>query len=143
VVQSGFADTVWVVNAADLQVIAGIEVGSGAYGIAVNPVTNRIYVTNSNDGTVSVIDGASNTVIATVFLGSTSPWGVGVDPVRNIAYVSQSVDFGVAVIDGATNAPIGSIYVDGNNTDAQPNPATGRVYVPVNGTGQTRVLRFQ
>ena len=142
-VQNGPVDTVRVIDAATLQVIDRIPVGSGAAGVAVNPVTNRIYVTNSNDGTVSVIAGASNTVIQTVFVGSSSPWGIGVDPVRNVVYVSNSSDFGVAVLDGATNLVIGYIYVDGNNTDAQPNPVTGRVYVPVYGSGQVRVLQYQ
>ena len=38
--------------------------------MAVNPNTNRIYVTNDGSNNVSVIDGASNTVVATVAVGS-------------------------------------------------------------------------
>ena len=34
-----------------------IPVGANPYGVAVNPVTNKIYVTNENSGTVSVING--------------------------------------------------------------------------------------
>ena len=38
--------------------------------MAVNPGTNRIYVTNGGGNNISVIDGASNTVVATVAVGS-------------------------------------------------------------------------
>jgi YVTN family beta-propeller protein len=40
---------------------------------------NRIYVSNQSDNNVSVIDGVTNTVIATVPVGSL-PTGVGVNP---------------------------------------------------------------
>src|SRR4051812_44728112 len=39
-----------------------IQVGTGPRGVAVNPITNRIYVSNSVNASVSVIDGATNTV---------------------------------------------------------------------------------
>ena len=35
-------------------------------GIAINPVTNRIYTANSTDNSTTVIDGATDQVIATV-----------------------------------------------------------------------------
>ena len=37
-------------------VVATVPVGSSPRGVAVDPSTNRIYVTNSGDGTVSVIE---------------------------------------------------------------------------------------
>src|SRR3989442_1937775 len=40
-----------------------IPVGNNPEGVAVNPNTNRIYVANSADNNVSVIDGSTNTVI--------------------------------------------------------------------------------
>jgi len=47
-------------------VTATISVGSGPTGVAVNSSTNTIYVTNTNASTVSVINGSSNTVTATI-----------------------------------------------------------------------------
>jgi YVTN family beta-propeller protein len=47
-------------------VIATIDVGVNPIGVAVNPTTNRIYVANDGDNTVSVIDGTTNTVIDTI-----------------------------------------------------------------------------
>ena len=45
--------------------------GLDLFGIGVDPTTNRIYVANEVSHTVSVIDGASNTVVATARAGST------------------------------------------------------------------------
>ncbi len=55
------------------------------------------YATNENDGTVSVIDGRTNTVVATVPVG-TFPIGVAVNPKANTAYVTDSGDNTVPVL---------------------------------------------
>ena len=49
-------------------VIATIPIGGTITNGAVNPASNKMYVIS--DTTLSVIDGASNTVVATVQLGS-------------------------------------------------------------------------
>src|SRR5690349_21509146 len=54
---------------ANATVIATIPVGVLPYEVAANPRTNRVYVTNNNDATVSVLDGASNNVITTFPVG--------------------------------------------------------------------------
>ena len=45
-------------------VVATIPVGPRSYGVAVNPSTNLIYVADSSANNVSVIDGASDAVVA-------------------------------------------------------------------------------
>ena len=42
-----------------------IPVGSGPNAVAVNPATNKIYVSNQVSNTVTVIDGASNATSTT------------------------------------------------------------------------------
>src|ERR1022692_2798010 len=55
--------------------------------VAVNPVTNQIYVANQNSNNVTVIDGATNN---TTTLGvGTTPFGVAVNPVTNKIYVTN------------------------------------------------------
>src|SRR5579872_3072501 len=66
-----------------------ISVGSSPYGVAVNPTTNTIYVTNLLSNNVSVINGATNLVTATIAVG-TSPNGIAVDPKTNVIYVAHS-----------------------------------------------------
>src|ERR1700726_663108 len=51
------------------RVTATIEVGTTPGGVAVDPATHTVYVTNINDDTVSVIDEATNTVTATIAVG--------------------------------------------------------------------------
>ena len=58
-------------------VVAAIPVGRGASAVAVNPKTNIIYVTNNRDSTVSVIDGHTRTVTATIPVGRVSERGRG------------------------------------------------------------------
>ena len=45
-------------------------VGSAPLAVAVNPSTNTVYVANFGDNSVSVIKGKTNTVTATVPVGS-------------------------------------------------------------------------
>ena len=66
--------------------------------LAVDPVNNVIYASNQN-GTVTVIDGATNTIDAILAVGS-SPLGIAVDPALNLAYVANSSDTHISVIHG-------------------------------------------
>ena len=83
-------------------VISTIIVGSGPYGVAVNSSTNRIYVVNNSDNTVSVIEGTTNAVVSTITVGS-YPYGVGVNSTTNRIYVTNTQSNTVSVIDGDYN----------------------------------------
>ena len=69
-------------------VTATIPVGSGPFGVAADPKTGTIYVTNAFDNTVSVISGRTNTVTATIPVGS-APVGVAADPKTHTIYVTN------------------------------------------------------
>lgn len=110
--------------------ISGVSSIEGK-GITINPITNRIYV--SDFETVLVIDGDSNTTVTTVpsgfFLSS-----VAVNPDTNRVYVSGLDSFsftgGVSVIDGGTNAVITSLSLPTFPSDVAVNPSTNRIYIP-------------
>jgi YVTN family beta-propeller protein len=69
------------------------------------------YVTNrTSAGTVSVIDTATNTVVATVGVGS-FPLSVAVTPNGQRAYVTNQSSNNVSVIDTATNAVVATVPV--------------------------------
>ena len=89
---------------------------------------NRIYVTIPIDNTVSVIDGTTNTVIATIPVGS-SPVGVGVNPATNRIYVANFADNTVSVIDGTTDEVIATIPVGTLPHGVGVNPLTNGIYV--------------
>src|SRR5438132_422984 len=46
-----------------------IQAGISPSGVAVNPSTGRIYVANRGDGTISVINSATKTVVGTITVG--------------------------------------------------------------------------
>jgi YVTN family beta-propeller protein len=86
--------------------IAAVTAAALAWLIAPTPVLAlNAYITNYFTGDVSVIDTATNTVIATVPVGG-GPSGVAVTPDGSRVYVTSGI--GVSVIDTATNMVIGS-----------------------------------
>jgi YVTN family beta-propeller protein len=68
----------------------------------------RAYVTNVGSDNVSVIDVATNTVVATVPVGN-SPLNVALTPDGAFAYVTNSSDRTVSVIDAASNAVVATV----------------------------------
>ena len=50
--------------------MATIAVGTEPYGVSVTPDGMKVYVTNSNTNTVSVINGVTDTVSATITVGN-------------------------------------------------------------------------
>jgi YVTN family beta-propeller protein len=57
-------------------------------GILFNPQSNRVYCSNYGSDTVSVIDGVTNAVVATVPVGD-GPTAMGHNPIGNKVYVSN------------------------------------------------------
>jgi YVTN family beta-propeller protein len=114
-----------------------VAVGTSPLGVAVNPNTYTIYVANSVDNTVSVINEALDTVEATISVGNT-PVGVAVDPGTNTVYVTNHNSNSVSVIDGATNTVTTTITdpnivaPTGIAVDTSTNPGT--IYVTNQGT---------
>ena len=51
-------------------VTARIETGLGALSVSVDPATHTVYVSNRGAGTVTVVDGTSNKVVANLQTGS-------------------------------------------------------------------------
>ena len=80
------------------RVTAAVPVGKHPNGVAVDPGTHTVYVTNFDDNTVSVIDASTRTVTATVPVGK-KPGGVAVDPGTHTVYVTNFDDNTVSVIE--------------------------------------------
>lgn len=89
------------------------------------------YITNVASNDVSVVDLASNTVTATVPVGTT-PIGVAVNLAGTRVYVANGGTVGaysVSVIDTATNTVIATVMLPSNPVGVAVNPAGTRVYV--------------
>ncbi len=72
---------------------------------------NRIYVVNAGSGNVSVIDGSTDHVIATLPT-DTRPYAIGIDAGLHRVYATNTFSDKITVIDGTTNTakqlPLGS-----------------------------------
>lgn len=107
--------------------VTPVTVGNAPLLVAANPLTHRIYVANATDNTVSVIDGATDVVAATVQVGTT-PYGLAINQATNKIYVISQVDSSVSVIDGDTNT-VTTVAVGVNPTAVAINEVTNRIYV--------------
>ena len=117
---------------------ATIQVGRNPFAIALNPVTNRIYVANDGNGsnaTVNVIDG-SNNAVATITGFGNSPNALAVNPVTNRIYVSNGGN-NLSVVNGATNQIVATVGPLANNnlTAVAVNPVTNFIYVTDSSNG--------
>ena len=119
-----------VVDAESYEPIAAIETGGLTGGMISNPAGSRVYVINSLDDTVSVLDTATHTVLATI---DTDP-----APARLFLDTSSSFLYAVCtdrvtVIDLATNTTTASIDPGigvgyGNIYAAMRDAAANRLY---------------
>jgi YVTN family beta-propeller protein len=89
-------------------------------------VTNTIYVATPGDGTTSVINGATDTLAATIPKGS--PSALAVNAGTNKLYVASN-DGTVAIINGVTNGVLETVRVGSTPIAVAVNPVTNKVYV--------------
>jgi YVTN family beta-propeller protein len=75
-----------------------VAAGEFPIGVAADPGTHSVYVTNYDDNTVSVIDAPTRTVTATVPVGR-GPGRAAVDPSTHTAFITNSGDNTVSVIE--------------------------------------------
>jgi YVTN family beta-propeller protein len=117
--------------------IAFVEVGYVPMAVAVNPVTNRIYVCNRDSRNVTVIDGATNET-ATLEAGW-GPSAVVVNQTSNMIYVANHLAGTVTVIDGATNKTV-NVKVGTSPVALDVNPVTNKIYVANAGSNDLTVI---
>ncbi|MDB4902642.1 MAG: beta-propeller fold lactonase family protein [Mucilaginibacter sp.] len=103
------------------------------------PAVGYAYITNSGDGTVSVIDIATNTVVSTITVGS-NPTGVSVSTDNNRVYVSNQNSNSVSAINTSTNKVISTIPVGTNPTGLVVSPDGSWVYVANLNDGTVSVI---
>ena len=127
------------------------------YAIAIDPVTNVIYVANtgggSGNGSVTVIDGATDTYVGNISDPGSTPRAILVNSATNTVYLANYAGNSVTVCSGATRPLSGPITIGSCSATtiavgSQPiamalNPANGRLYVANSGstgTGNVSVI---
>jgi YVTN family beta-propeller protein len=71
-------------------------------GLAVNPNTNKIYVSNSDSNTVTAETTDTYKFLADITVGK-KPGMIAINPNTNLIYVVNSLGNTVSVIDGSAN----------------------------------------
>lgn len=105
------SNTLSVVDAARLKVVAEIAVGKEPFGLAFSPDRSRAYVANAQSGEISVIDAARHRLIQSIALDTELPVWVAVGPDGTYVYVTNERSNNVAVIAAASNAVVKTIPV--------------------------------
>jgi YVTN family beta-propeller protein len=125
----------WAATAAGDQKLTDIALGAAPQSLAVNPVTNKIYVTSNNPistnpGSVYVVDAVTYAVLTVVPVGispGTGPNGIAVNSTTNKTYVADYGSNTVSVIDGANS--VHSVTVGNEPLNIAVNETTNTIYV--------------
>jgi len=116
---------------------ATVDAGTLPYTVAVNPVTNKVYVANNKSSNVTVIDGADNST--TTVAAGTKPYAVAVNPVTNKIYVTNEGSNNVTVIDGRDNSTA-TVGAGTSPFAVAVNPVTNKIYVANWGSANVTVI---
>ncbi len=130
----------FVLPASAQYVTTSVAVGGNPNALAVNPVSNTIYVANESGG-VTVINGATNATTTVTDPNATEPYAVAVDPVTNLVYVANYGSNNVSVVN-STGSILTTIYGPGAQGPSAiaVNAITGTVYVANQTSGNITVI---
>jgi len=118
---------------------ATLTLGNNTQGIAIDPAAAVALVTNFNDGTVSVIDINTLTVVATTPVGA-SPRRIIVDAATHRAYVTNSTTPGTVTVGDTRTGVITTIPVGNDPRGIGSNFFIGQVYVSNNASNSVSVI---
>jgi YVTN family beta-propeller protein len=121
-----------------------VQVGARPLALAINEATNKIYVANRGEepianipGSVTVIDGGTNSTTTLVDPNAHWPWSLAVNPSTNKIYVANAISGNVTVIDGFSNSITTVTDPNASGLGAHAvavNPVTNKIYVVNNNT---------
>jgi YVTN family beta-propeller protein len=112
-------------------VIDTVHVATFPYEVAVNPTTNRVYVTHgSQTDMVSVIE--NDTLLTTVVVDG-GPEFVAVNPSTNDVYVTTPRDTRITIIDGSTQSVSGKIELNDTPEYLALDPTNNHLYSGASG----------
>lgn len=108
--------------------LATIPVGWGAYGLAVDPATSRVYVAVWATGEVVVLEPLAGTILGRIG-GFQGPLGLAMDPVLRRLYVAERDGGAVAAVDVDAGTIVARSPVVGRPADPRVDPLTHAVFV--------------
>ncbi len=115
-------------------VVADISVGADPTGAVIDADGAFAYVANSLDGTVTVINAVTNTVVGAPISVGLAPEQIALSPDGSLAYVSNTGSNSVSVIDTGSHMVIATVNVGASPTGITVNANGSRVYVSNSGS---------
>jgi len=117
-------------NATTDSVIATVTVGSDPDDIAVDPLTNRVYIPNTGSNSVTVIDGTTNSdaVIDTINVGL-SPQSVNLSQIANKLYVVNEFGGTLSIIDLGSNSVVATVPIGTEPNNLDIDEVANRIYI--------------
>jgi YVTN family beta-propeller protein len=121
-------DQVFVVDGKTNEIITSISVGDNPRDSVFDPTLNKLYVTNLDSGTVSVINTLTNTVQATIpVIGAAA---IDIDTATNKVYAANFGLGTIKVIDTNTDTIVDTIITSGTNLSAMAfSPNLQRLFI--------------
>jgi DNA-binding beta-propeller fold protein YncE/photosystem II stability/assembly factor-like uncharacterized protein len=137
--------TLDIISASTLEVITTIHLESPVQDIAVNTLTNRLYVTLSVQGRnqVLALDGDNGDVLSSLTVGDEYQSAVlAVDEASDRLYVGKgtSEEPGITIVDGRTMKPVAEIPMPSGVYGLAVDPALSQLYVAQTYENQVLVL---
>ncbi len=130
------SNTVSALNATKESLVGTIDLGAQSTNpseLAVNPATNKVYVTTGRNSVV-VIDGLTDSVMRSLRV-ETSPsmnatYALAVDPTKNQVYVASTPSPLLTIIDGGTDTVASTLRINYSPYELAVDPASSILYEP-------------
>ena len=119
-------------------ILAELPLGHGSLRVAVDPATNRVFVTDDGSNTLTMLDGATNALLGTLPLDQ-GHHELAVNGHTGRVYVTDDADHNIAVLDGTHGLVLDTVPVAGDPGAVAVNEWTDRVYVATD-AGNVTVL---
>ena len=133
------ADGIGIVDVAQMKFLRKIPAGSDPEQFCLSPDGKRIYISNEDTGTATILDASSGKVITFVPV-SREPEGVGVSPDEKFFYVTCETAGDVFAIDAKTYKIIGHIKVHPRPRSVAFLPDGSRAFIPSESSGELNVI---
>jgi YVTN family beta-propeller protein len=118
VIQHSITPKVSVLDASrDNIALANITVDQKPNIISIDQGKHKVYVSNSDSNTVSVINSSQNEQVATVSVGN-KPAGIAIDEIANVVYVANSMSNIISAINSTSNNILAGVSYDINPQDS-------------------------
>lgn len=106
-----------------------LSVGNGPHGVAYDPTSDRVYVANREDDTVTIVDSTDGAIITTISSEGDEPFAVAVAPDGGSFYVVNRGNDEISRFDAETFVQMAEAPAPDEGFDIAVNPSTGLVYV--------------